>query len=62
MGEHREWLRGHVPRETERTQLTPQAEERALDIAESVFKGSVGVGIAAKIGVDAVVSEVFKKT
>lgn len=61
MGEHREWLRTWVRKETERRPLTPQAEERALDVAESSFHGNVGVGHAARAGIEAVEREIYKK-
>lgn len=56
MGEDREWLRTWVNSESEKNRqpMSPRNVERALDIAESAFRGNTGVGVAARIGIDAV--------
>ncbi len=48
----REWLRVWV--EHQGADLSPQQKERALDVAESAFRGWTGVGDASQIGVDSV--------
>lgn len=61
MGDNREWLGSWIDRETKDKPLTPAARERALDVAESTFHGTVGVGHAAKAGIEAVEREIYKK-
>lgn len=40
--------------------LTPEARERAIDFAQKVYKGQMGNGKAAEIGIEHVTSEVFE--
>ena len=61
MGEHREWLRTWVKELTRNQPLTPQAEERALNVAEEAFHDHTGVGQAAQRGVEAVEREIYRK-
>lgn len=53
MGKNRDWLATWVDSQTKNRPLTPAARETALDVAEEVFHGNVGVGDAAEAGVRA---------
>lgn len=60
--ENRDWLGGWVDRISKDSgrELNPAARERAIDVAESVFHGNTGVGVAAEAGVKAVEREIYK--
>lgn len=50
MGENRDWLKIYV--NSDGKDLSPVEKEKALDIAETAFHGRVGVGEAARIGIE----------
>lgn len=58
---NREWLSTWVDSKTKDRPLTHEAREFALDVAESVFHGSVGVGDAADAGVQAAERRLYRK-
>ena len=56
--ENVDWVKGWVKREA--PNLTEQAQQRAAEFGASVFRGSMGVGEAAKIGIQHVTQDVLR--
>lgn len=50
----KDWVTSYNDREDRNAQLTPREVEKAAIIGNAVFQGNVGVGTAAKAGIDAV--------
>lgn len=46
-----EIMRGNIRRDPVGRQLTPEAQERAVEFAVSVWKGQMGNGQASQIGI-----------
>lgn len=51
---------GNIDRHPVGSKLTPEARERAIDFGISVWKGNMGNGQAADLGIKHVVSDVIK--
>jgi hypothetical protein len=54
-------IAGNIDRHPEGRRLTPEARERAIDFGTKVWKGDMGNGRAAEIGIEHVKSEVFER-
>lgn len=51
----------NIDRNSVGRKLTPEARERAVDFGVEAWKGTIGSGDAARIGIKHVTSGVFKK-
>jgi hypothetical protein len=58
---NRKCLAGSIDRDPVGRQLTPEARERAIDFAHSVFKGTVNNGQATSAGIKHVTAGIFKE-
>jgi hypothetical protein len=54
-------MKANIDRDPVGKKLTPEARERAAEFAASVWKGSMGNGQAAGIGIKHVTRDVFKE-
>jgi hypothetical protein len=57
---NREIIADNIDRDSEGSRLTPEARERAINFGLSVWKGNMGNGEAARIGIKHVTSEVYE--
>lgn len=56
----RQIMRGNIERDPVGRKLTPEAKERAVEFAVDVWKGDMGNGRAAEIGIKHVTRDVFE--
>lgn len=57
---NRQILAENIDRDRIGQKLTTQARERAINFAESVFKGDMGNGRASELGIKHVIADIFK--
>lgn len=57
---HRQIIAGNIDRDPVGRELTPQARERAIDFGVSAWKGNMGNGKAAELGIKHATSDVLK--
>lgn len=53
-------MRSNIERDPVGCRLTPEAKERAVEFAVDVWKGDMGNGKAAELGIRHVTKDVFK--
>lgn len=58
---NREIMGSNIDRDPVGRKLTPQAREKAIDFAIDVWKGQMGNGEAAKLGIKHVTKDVIKE-
>ena len=58
---NRRIIANNIDRDPVGRQLTPEARERAIDFGTSIWKGDMGNGKAADIGIAHATADVFKK-
>lgn len=54
-------IAGNIDRDPVGRRLTPEARERAIQFGADAWKGNMGNGQAAKIGIQHVTFDVFKE-
>jgi len=57
---HRSIIASNIDRDSVGRKLTPQARERAIEFGTNAWKGNMGNGKAAELGIQHVTSEVLK--
>lgn len=57
---NRKIIEGNIDRDSVGQRLTPEARERAIDFGVSAWKGNMGNGTAAQLGIKHVTADVFK--
>ncbi|MDD5710851.1 MAG: hypothetical protein PHV43_02000 [Candidatus Colwellbacteria bacterium] len=55
-------MANQIDRDPVGRRLTPEVRQRAIEFAADIWKGQLGAGEAAQIGIEHVTQDIFKST